>query len=71
MSVTYHFESIASLADYFANRATELRERANFAGPSGRVLLDKSRRRDLLTEASAFEACAHTVRNTIIKEPKS
>jgi hypothetical protein len=64
MTVTYRFSSLAAMADYYANKARELRESAD-AG-RGRKIDQASKR----GEAFAFEMVADQLRRTTIEETK-
>ena len=59
MTVTYHFSSLAALADYLDNKARDLR--------ASSVASTNQRKREKQIEASTLENIAYTLRNTVIE----
>lgn len=64
MSVTYKFNNLQSLADYFANAAARYRDEANHPKTK------PGKRRQLSESAFELESVVHVIRNTVIEEVK-
>jgi hypothetical protein len=60
MTVTYHYTSLAALADYYDNKARE--ERAKSTRENAK-LKDKTA---AIERAAVYESVAYTLRNTVI-----